>query len=120
MSEKRTEYTAETRAAVMASLTAGQSISQVAAEYKIPRGTVSSWARNTYKAAPVSTEKRALIGELLVDYLQSTLKALKAQTEVFADKEWLRAQEASQLAVLHGVMTDKAVRLLEAMGGEDA
>lgn len=116
---KHREYSDETKAAAMAALLTGQSVSSVAREYKIPKGTASNWKRQAQRVPvqPEGTQKAAAIGELLLEYLQSSLAALKAQTVVFADPVWLAKQEASQLAVLHGVMTDKAVRLLEALGG---
>jgi len=110
------KYSEETKAAVMAALLTGQSISSVAKSYQIPKGTVSSWMNR--KAKPLAnnvTQKTERIGELLIGYLQSNLEALSAQAEQFKDQEWLRKQTASDAAVLHGVMTDKAIRLLEAL-----
>lgn len=60
--------------------------------------------------------KKEAIGDLLVQYLETNLRTLKAQSEVFADPEWLKEQSASEATMLHGVITDKTVRLLEAMG----
>lgn len=115
----RQEYTAETKAAVLAALLAGQSVSEVARAYKIPSGTVKSWSAQLDREQPVATTKKERIGELLVGYLEHTLEALTAQARVFADPTWLRTQTASELAVLHGVQTDKAIRLLEAMSTAD-
>lgn len=111
------EYSQDTKAAVVAALLAGQSVSSVAEEYDIPRGTVGRWSSEARRGvvSPVSNAKKEEIGELLVSYLHANLKALELQTQVFADKKWLHRQSASELAVLHGVMTDKAVRLLEAL-----
>lgn len=120
-------YSDAEKASVMAALLTGQSVSQVAAEYRIPAGTVKAWkagmtaglAGDRVASASEPTTKKSQIGELLVDYLAANLAALKAQVEVFRDPTWLRQQTASDAAVLHGVMTDKAVRLLEALGGPD-
>lgn len=116
-----TKYSDETKAAVMAALLEGQSIGQVAREYKIPKGTISNW-KNRYKGPENGTQKKE-IGDLLLEYLRANLEALKAQVDVFKDPQWLKHQTASDVAVLHGVMTDKAIRLLEAMSnaqnGED-
>jgi transposase-like protein len=113
------KYSDETKAAVMAALLTGQSVSQVAREYDIPKGTVSSW-----KNRGVATQKSNTpeIGELILEYLQANLTALQAQARQFADPKWLEKQDASSVAVLHGVMTDKAIRLIEAMSkdGEGA
>ena len=108
------KYKDETRAAVMAALLTGQSVSSIAREYDIPKGTVSNWKRNTGGTIK-RTQKTEHIGELLIKYLQSNLEALSAQAEQFKDREWLKKQTASDAAVLHGVMTDKAIRLLEAL-----
>ena len=108
------EYKDETRAAVMAALLTGQSVSSIAREYDIPKGTVSNWKRGAGGAIK-RTQKTEHIGDLLVKYLQTNLEALSAQAEQFKDREWLKKQTASDAAVLHGVMTDKAIRLLEAL-----
>jgi transposase-like protein len=116
-----TDHSADTKAAAMAALLQGQSVASVADEYKIPVGTVKSWKSRAKGVAPVATPKRAEeIGELLTDYLRANLRALQAQATVFANTEWLEKQSASDAAVLHGVMTDKAVRLLEAFGRAEA
>lgn len=114
------KYSEETKAAVMASLLSGQSVTAVAKEYDIPRGTIAGWsAQANSELANVSNEKKAEIGDLLIEYLRANLAALKAQAVVFSDSVWLKQQSASDAAVLHGVMTDKAVRLLEAFGRND-
>lgn len=110
----RQSYSDETKAAAVAALLAGQSISSVAKEYKIPKGTVAAWKARE-NPSDLHTEKRERIGSLLIEYLETNLKALKKQAEVFSDEAWLKKQSASDAAVLHGVMTDKAVRLLEAL-----
>lgn len=112
----RKQYDEQVKAAVMAALLAGQSVSSVAREYKLPKGTVSSWKRQAHREVDnASTQKKDEIGDLLLDYLTASLRTLKAQVEVFGDKTWLTKQPASELAVLHGVITDKAVRLLEGL-----
>jgi len=118
---KKTKYSPETKAAALAALLAGQGVSEVAATYKLPSGTVKSWLNRLKVATPVASvasEERAAIGDLLTGYLTETLAALRAQSKVFADPAWLKQQTAADAAVLHGVMTDKSVRLLEALGAE--
>ena len=111
----RREYSDETKAQVMAALLAGQSVNEVAARYRIPTGTVKSWRRNSREFRPVDPQKGAEIGDLLLDYLRENLKTLRVQVEHFRDTKWLSSQDASELAVLHGVVTDKAIRLLETL-----
>jgi transposase-like protein len=115
------KYNEETKAAVMASLLSGQSVTAVAKEYDIPRGTIAGWsAQANSELANVSNEKKAEIGDLLIEYLRANLEALKKQVLVFSDAAWLREQSASEAAVLHGVMADKSMRLLEAFGRNDS
>ena len=108
-------YDESTKAAVMAALLAGQAVSEVAAQYKIPESTLRSWKLRHSEVASVGQKKKTEIGDLLLEYLKATLRTLIIQAEHFGDKTWLAKQEAQQLAVLHGVATDKAIRLLEAL-----
>lgn len=116
------EYNEHIKAQALAALLAGQAPAQVAATFGIPIGTLRSWKsrqRNGGGVAIVATEKRERIGELLLEYLVEDLETLKAQQVVFRDVEWLKKQSASEVAVLHGVLIDKAVRLLEGLADGD-
>ncbi|MCB1714155.1 MAG: transposase [Candidatus Competibacteraceae bacterium] len=126
----KTEYSNEVKAAVMAALLEGQSISAVAKQYDIPKGTVSGWKQKALTpvanggVVPDTTQKRQAIGDLLIGYLETMLRTLTVQAKHFGDVDWLKDQNANELAVLHGVATDKAIRLLEALapsneGGEE-
>lgn len=108
----------------MAALLTGQSVSSLAREYKIPKGTISGWKERAHNVVagvatvatpddPKKNPPKGDIGALLLDYLQAALRTLKSQVEVFGDREWLKKQPASEVAVLHGVIADKTVRLLE-------
>lgn len=125
MKSSKSDYPNDVKAAVMASLLEGQSISAVAKQYDIPKGTVSGWKRKAFanvgtrSSDTVATQKKEEIGELLIDYLRVMLITLKTQAEHFGDKKWLQEQGANELAVLHGVSTDKAIRLLEALSNSE-
>jgi transposase-like protein len=117
------EYAPETKAAVMAALLEGQSISGVARQYKIPKGTVSGWSRQAGTLArasgtgTVATQKRqGQIQELVLDLLVAQLRSQVAIAKHGTDKAWLNKQDASSLAVFYGVGNDKVFRLLEALG----
>jgi hypothetical protein len=110
----------QTRAQVIAALLAGQSISQVAGEYKLPDSTVRGWANGIGdELAKVRDKKREQFGDLIGDYLKESLTTLSVQQEHFRDKTWLQKQPAEALAVLHGVTADKAIRILEALETTD-
>ncbi|MEM9773322.1 MAG: hypothetical protein AAF902_01995 [Chloroflexota bacterium] len=109
------KYSNETKAAVMAALLEGQSVGKVAKDYKIPEGTVSAWKYRQGTAKNAVQKNTEQIGELLLGYLNENLITLKAQSKFFRQEEWLRKQHAADAAVLHGVLTDKSIRLLEAL-----
>lgn len=113
-------YPDETKAAVMAALLTGQSVSSVAKEYNIPKRTVSGWKRVAHGVVSEATQKRELFANLLFDYVETNLKTLKTQSaKVFTNETWLKNQSASELAVLHGVVADKTIRILEAWVTEE-
>ena len=103
----------EVRAAAMSSLLAGSGVTEVAAAYRLPSSTVSRWKAEARKEAGRSED----VGSLLLDYLSENLRTLRAQAEQFREPEWLAAQDAGALGILHGILTDKAVRLLAALEG---
>lgn len=114
----RAIYPEETRARVLAALLEGQSVSKIAAEYKLPEGTVKSWANRMRKDASelrrVAPDKKGEIGELLLRFMRGDLETLIAQQAILSNPEWLKKQTASDMAVLRGVTADKVFRMFEA------
>ncbi|HWD39067.1 MAG TPA: hypothetical protein VG944_09490 [Fimbriimonas sp.] len=53
-------------------------------------------------------------GELLYECLYEILTTLMSQQTHFRDPAWLTRQNARQAAILHGVLVDTGIRLLEA------
>jgi transposase-like protein len=108
----------ETRAAVMASLLAGQGITETARQYNIDASLIYRWRQQIPRDKVQQLQRQQHehdFDKLLADYLAETLLTLRVQAEFFRNKEWLAKQDAHELAVLHGVATDKAIRLLEAV-----
>ncbi len=105
------------KAAVVAALLAGQSISFVAKQYNLPRSTVANWAgsKRSMLSDKSADNDRQEVTNLLFDLLRANLRALIAQAEVSAEKDYLRKQSGENLALLQGVLHDKTVRMLEAM-----
>jgi transposase-like protein len=111
-------YPPEMRAAVLAALLAGQSVNAVATAYHLSRATVKAWraaAGFAEHSATVSQEKGEDLGGLVTAYLQESLITLQAQAKHFRDPAWLGKQPAAELAVLHGVLADKTLRILTAI-----
>ena len=112
----------ETKAAVMAALLTGQGVSEVARQYNLDSGLVSRWKQglSTEQLQQVAVENSLRIEGLLFGYLEANLTALKAQSQLAGDVAYLKQFPPQQLAVLHGVMADKAVRLIEAASAGQA
>jgi transposase-like protein len=117
---KRAEYSDETKAQVMAALLTGQSIGSVARQYSIPKGTISNWRNREALGVSKNGTQKASLDEALSAYVHASLITLTKQVELFRDESWLKKQPASEVAVLHGVLADKAIRLLEAFGRASA
>lgn len=64
---------------------------------------------------PIAIIKKDRIGRLVFAYLEANLQALTAQAYVASQPEYIDRQPADGLAILHGVMSDKSIRLLEAL-----
>lgn len=115
-------YDQTQRAAVLASLLAGSSVAEVSRQTGIPDSTVERW-RDQAGIGPkqpkipqlLGAETKYDLGELVGGYLSDILITLRAQSVHARDEEWLARQNAHDLAILHGVLSDKAVRLLGAL-----
>jgi hypothetical protein len=119
----------EVKAAALADLVL-LSPAAVAAKYGLKPTTVRGWKSQEQPALmviedvdlSVITQKKHRITVLMLEYLEAALNAQIAQAYVTADPNYINRQPAESLAILHGVLTDKAVRLVEALqsGGRDA
>lgn len=110
-------HSEEVRAQVIAALLAGQGVMEVASQYSLDASVVSRWrsAIPDDQLQVVASKKGQEIEDLLFKYLTTTLKTLKSQAEIAGEREYIIKQPAGEFAVLHGVMADKSIRLLEAI-----
>ena len=115
---------------MVAALLAGQSVSAVAREFALNKGTVSRW-KNVDAAGllqPVATQKEggdagagrqhdfeAMVADNLAEHLETTTALLR----FVRSTEWLAQQSAAEVATLFGVTSDKTVRLLSALQPAD-
>lgn len=120
MGRTQRSYDDQTKAAVMAALLEGQSVSKVADAYSVPKRTVSNWRKAVIRQTGTNCTQKGDGGrleDLLLAYVQENLVTLREQAKHFRNLIWLEKQDASSVAVLHGVIADKAIRLLEVFGG---
>ena len=114
---KGQSHSDETRAAVMAALLTGQGVSETARALNLPKATVSRIKSeiSRERLEQVGTEREERLIDLVMDYVSTNLRTLKAQSIEVGRADYVKKQSASEIAVLHGVLADKTVRILAAL-----
>ena len=104
---------AETRAAIAADLTAGETRKTVARRYGVSESAVARYSPFNARGA-VYRRKLASVNDLralFLEHLSESFQALHNITDLTNDRGWLRDQAADELATLYGVIFDKAGKL---------
>ena len=110
------KHSDEKRAEALAALMEGQGITEVARKYKLPTSTVQD-IKNSIDGeefAKVRIKKQEQLAELIEGHLEASLTAATNIARQTNNAEWLTKQDADKLGVFYGIVTDKAVRILEA------
>ena len=114
-------YSDELKAQVISEWMAGSSLNQLAATHSVPKPTVQHWVKGRERLViPVSIPKKDPmepydLDRMAVDLVDGSVRAVTAIFRVTADDVWLKRQNAADLAVLAGVISDKLYRLLGAI-----
>lgn len=103
----------DTKAKALARMMAGESPAKIARELGIDRATAGRWLKNGPKIHSQIQEVHDY-GQKLGQYLDELLETGIVQQRFFRNESWLREQPAGELAILHGVIIDKGLRLFEA------
>lgn len=104
------------RASALAALLEGQGVCEVAKNYKLPESTVRDIKKSidSEKFAEVRAKKEESLAELIETHLRNSLLAAANIANQTNNANWLEKQDAEKLGVFYGILTDKAVRILEA------
>jgi hypothetical protein len=105
------------KAAVLAAILEGQGVGEIAKKYDLPKQTVSNLKKklSDIELGQVGTEKSEKLIDLVEGHLSASLKAASNLAEKCStDDVWIREQSASEIAALYGILSDKAIRILEA------
>jgi hypothetical protein len=110
-------HSEDIKARAKALLLAGESVGHIARQLNLPKQTVSDVKAHLSpeEVGQLRTKKGEAANDLVMDYLESNLDTLRAQAEVAGDRSYLERQSADKLAKLHGVLADRAFRILEAV-----
>ncbi len=111
----RQTYTQAQKAEAMAAFLLGDSITLVATRMNLPYSTVANWKATTAQVATVIGHEKDELGELVTEYVRESLRTLRIQVREFSRPEWLEKQRAGEVAILHGVIADKTIRVLSAI-----
>lgn len=103
----------DVRAAIMAALLAGQGVTETAKQFNVGDATVSR-----LKAKLEELEIKKEIPELVMEVLREQLSAIKNIAREASRPDYVKEQPASEIAVLIGVISDKAFRILSAFESE--
>ncbi len=122
MARNSRTYTQQQKSEVLAAILTGSSLLSVAEETGIPYSTIQRWSvtepRKLGIVEHVEDEKEEL-GALVTEYIRESLRTLTVQARQFASPDWLQKQSANDVAILHGVMADKTIRVLSAIHSLD-
>ena len=112
----RAGHPAVVRWAVLAALLSGDSQERIAQLFDIDQGTVSRWKKNLREElGKLAQEQREQVELNIFITILKTQHAIQSQLDVFSDTQWLKRQPAEELGILHGILHDKSIRLLEAL-----
>lgn len=95
----------------MAALLTGQGVNEVARDQEVSAGAVSK-----LKQTLEQYEHKKDIQELVMEVLRENLNATKAIAREASKPDYIKEQDASEVAVLFGVISDKSFRILSALG----
>jgi len=110
-------YPPEVKAQVLIDFALGMSKAAIARKHSLPRTTVIDWITTQESPIPTVTdiEKKDDLGALVYEYLATGLNALIAQAREAARPEYIRAQPADALYLLHGTIADKLIAIFGAI-----
>lgn len=116
----------EVRAAVVAALITGASLTAVCEEFDVPQRTALDWREAAIAASPLvrvtgdeaRTRRELDLEQLVGDLVSSSIEALVIQAGLAAERSWFTAQDASGIAEYRGVEFDRLIRLLRAFQRE--
>lgn len=110
------KHSDETRGQALAALLEGQGVAEVARKYNLPESTVRGIKKtiSTEEFAEVRGKKQESLADLIEGHLNASLKAAQEIASQASNAEWRNKQDADKLGVFYGIVTDKAIRILEA------
>lgn len=108
----------EVKMAIASEIAAGEKPIDLAEKYGCSLATVTR-AKQKYLTpemlAKMDEQKAAVLGDLMILSLESGIEATVRIANTTKDDGWLRTQNAGDLGKMYGIISDKVVRVAEAM-----
>lgn len=101
----------------VAEVIAGRPVREVARQYGVDPGALSRWRQAVVVnplPSPYARSRDAMI-EQVFDTVYESLDGVRAIARLTADSDWLRRQDAGQLAQLAGQLYDRSTRMLHGL-----
>ena len=98
----------------MAALLLGQTAQQVAVRFGLPVTDVRRWEAAYDISNPL--KRRDSLSEMLLVFVEQELASLMSISISTSDEDWIKDQNAADLAVLIGAKQDRLMKILEAYG----
>lgn len=102
------------RAAVLASLLMGKSVSQIAIQYNLPYQTVYGWAQRFDITNPI--QRRDQLSEKMLTLVEQEIESLLAISLTTRDEDWILDQSASEIAQFVATKQNFLMNILAAYG----
>lgn len=113
---KGRQHSEQVRAQVIAALLAGQGVTEVATQYNLAKSVVSRLKASLSdgEMEQVGTQKRLSLATLIENLLRMSLETATRLAHNSQDEQWFYKQNAADVAILFGVITDKSIKIVEA------
>lgn len=112
----------DVKQAIAADLIAGERPLDIANMRGVSLSTITRVKQKYLSAEMLSkmeADKVAVLGDLMILSLEAGIEATVRIANVTKDEGWLKLQEAGDLGKMYGIISDKIVRVAEAMENMD-
>lgn len=120
----RHTYTDEHKATAIGRVVLGETVKAVAEDMGIKPETVKKWVQRNRQGTTLVPQHKTSLMELLGDYFESNLTALRNQAARMGERAWIEKQTTSDLISSHDILGRRLVSLLDrlrpALGPPDA
>lgn len=110
------DWDQSTKANAVAAMISGHSYGEVTKQTGVPKTTLIRWLGEIGPEAFVKARNgQKTLEELIEELARENMLTLINHTKQARDPEWFKRQNAADLAVMDGVMTDKTVRIVQVL-----